>query len=219
VFRRIYAAMYDRMSSPAENAGLAERRRTLLSQAHGATIEIGAGTGLNLEHLPTELSRLVLTEPDPHMRTRLTRRARAEWPTADVIDAPASDLPFPDASFDTAVVTFVLCSVPEQAAALAEIARVTRPGGRLLFLEHVRADDPTLASKQDRAHPLYRWMGCHPNRRTLDAIHASPFTVDTVEKVELTKAPPLERPVIGVASLQPAGGQRPADSGVGVSMP
>jgi ubiquinone/menaquinone biosynthesis C-methylase UbiE len=200
--------MYDRMNGPAEQAGLAERRRLLLAQAHGATLEIGAGTGVNLDHLPAGLSRLVLAEPDPHMRARLSRRVSARRPGAEVIDAHAAGLPFADDTFDTAVVTFVLCSVPDQAAALAEIARVTRPGGRLLFLEHVRADDPTLASKQDRTHVLYRWMGCHPDRRTLDAISASAFTVDTVEKAEIDKAPRLERPmIIGIASLTPAAGE------------
>ena len=201
MFRGLYAAMYDRMSGPAERAGLADRRRRLLSHARGATIEVGAGTGVNLEQLPAGLGRLVLAEPDPHMRARLARRAAAGWPTAEVVDASASALPFPEASFDTAVATFVLCSVPDQAAALAEIARVVRPGGRLLFLEHVRADDDVLARRQDRGNVLYRWLGCHPNRRTLDAIEASPFTVGTVDRLEIGKVPRLERPmIVGVAT-------------------
>ena len=146
VFRRLYATMYDRMGRPAENAGLAARRSALLSQASGATIEIGAGTGLSLKYLPDTLSRLVLIEPERHMRSRLERRVSTDRPSAEAIDASAENLAFPDATFDTAIATFVLCSVPDQDAALAEIARVVRPGGRLLFLEHVRAADPTLAA-------------------------------------------------------------------------
>jgi SAM-dependent methyltransferase len=115
---------------------------------------------------------------------------------AEVIDAPAERLPFPDASFDTAVVTLVLCSVPNQEVALAEIARVLKPNGRLLFIEHVRSGDPKLAKRQDRIRPLYNLVGCNPNRETLAAIEASGLKVESVRHGEVPKAPKVERPMI-----------------------
>ena len=92
--------------------------------------------------------------------------------------------------------TFVLCSVPDQNAALRELARVSKQNGRLLFLEHVRSDDPGLAKWQDRVTPLYNLVGCHPNRDTLAALEASEFAVETVRHGEVPKAPKVERPLI-----------------------
>src|SRR5215475_9769557 len=202
MFKRFYAANYDRIFRPAETAGLTMERRRLLAQASGETIEIGAGTGLNLAHYPAAVTRLVLTEPDRHMAARLRRRVAAIRPDAEVIDAAAAQLPFPDASFDTAVVTFVLCSVPDPGAALTEIARVLRPGGRLLFAEHVRSEDPALAARQDRRPLTYKLIGCHPNRATLDTITSSPLQVEDVRHGEVPKVPAIERPmIIGTARL------------------
>lgn len=194
--RRLFAAMYDTVGKGSEDAGMREERRRLLSGASGATIEIGSGTGLNVPHYPGAVTRLVLAEPDRHMRVRLKRRVDDAYPAAEIIDAPAERLPFPDATFDTAVVTLVLCSVPNQAAALAEIARVLKPGGRLLFLEHVRSDDAKVAQWQDRIRPVYNLVGCNPNRPTLAAIESSELTVETVKHGEVPKAPKFERPMI-----------------------
>jgi ubiquinone/menaquinone biosynthesis C-methylase UbiE len=206
MFRRFYAAIYDLINRPAEAAGLSLERQRLLAQASGETIEIGAGTGLNLEHYPGAVIRLVLTEPDRHMARRLRRRVAAIRADAEVLETTAARLPFPDASFDTAVVTFVLCSVPDPDAALTEIARVLRPGGRLLFAEHVRSEDPAVAARQDRRPLPYKLMGCHPNRATLDTITASPLLVEDVRHGEVPKAPKIERPMItGAARLPEAG--------------
>jgi len=194
--RRLFAAMYDTVSKGSEAAGMREERRQLLAGAEGATIEIGAGTGLNLEHYPEAVTRLVLAEPDRHMRRRLQQRVDALGRAAEVVDASAERLPFPDATFDTAVVTLVLCSVPSQEAALAEIARVLKPNGRLLFLEHVRSDDPKVAKRQDRIRPLYNLVDCNPNRETLAAIEASALRVEAVRHGEVPKAPKVERPMI-----------------------
>jgi ubiquinone/menaquinone biosynthesis C-methylase UbiE len=194
--RRVFAALYDRVSKGSEEAGLREERRQLLAAAAGATLEIGAGTGLNLEHYPEAVTRLVLAEPDEHMRRRLARRVSEVRPSTEIVAAGVEGLPFPDGSFDTVVVTFVLCSVPQQEAALAEVTRVLKPGGRLLFLEHVRSDDEKLAKWQDRITPLYNVVGCNPNRDTLAAIEASALAVETVKHGEIPKAPKVERPLI-----------------------
>jgi ubiquinone/menaquinone biosynthesis C-methylase UbiE len=196
MIRRLFAALYDPFNKGSEAAGMREERHQLLAGTEGATIEIGAGTGLNLAHYPEAVTRLVLAEPDLHMRRRLRRRVEALDRAAEIIDAPAERLPFPDATFDTAVVTLVLCSVPNQEVALAEIARVLKPAGRLLFLEHVRSGDPKLASRQDRIRPLYNLVGCNPNRETLQAIEASALTVESVKHGEIPKAPKVERPMI-----------------------
>jgi ubiquinone/menaquinone biosynthesis C-methylase UbiE len=194
--RRLFAALYDTVSKGSEAAGLREERRQLLASAEGATIEIGAGTGLNLDHYPDAVTRLVLTEPDKFMRRKLGERVESSGRAAEIVDAPVESLPFPDGTFDTAVVTYVLCSVPSQEAALAEIARVLKPGGRLLFLEHVRSADPKVARSQDRIRPLYNIVGCNPNRATLAAIEASTLTVESVKHGEVPKAPKVERPMI-----------------------
>jgi ubiquinone/menaquinone biosynthesis C-methylase UbiE len=198
--RRLFAALYDRVSKGSEEAGLRDARHELLATAEGATLEIGAGTGLNLAHYPEGVTRLVLAEPDEHMRRRLDRRAKEVTPKAELVDASVEELPFPDATFDTVVVTFVLCSVPEQRAALSEVARVLKPSGRLLFLEHVRSDEPSVAKWQDRITPLYNLVGCNPNRDTLSAIEGSALAVETVKHGEVPKAPKFERPlIVGVA--------------------
>jgi ubiquinone/menaquinone biosynthesis C-methylase UbiE len=194
--RRLFAACYDRVSKGSEEAGLREERRKLIADAAGATLEIGAGTGLNLEHYPDAVTRLVLAEPDEHMRRRLARHVAEVRPSAEIVDAGVERLPFPDGSFDTLVVTFVLCSVLQQGAALAEVTRVLKPGGRLFFLEHVRSDDLKVAKWQDRVTPLYNLVGCHPNRDTLSAIEASALRVETVEHGEVPKAPKVGRPLI-----------------------
>jgi ubiquinone/menaquinone biosynthesis C-methylase UbiE len=196
MLRRLFAAMYEKVGKGAEEAGLREERRRLLAGAEGATIEIGAGTGLNVPLYPDRVTRLVLTEPDRHMRVRLGGRVAEARPGAEVVDAPAEQLPFPDASFDTAVVTLVLCSVPDQQSSLLEIARVVKPGGMLLFLEHVRSDDEKVARSQDRMRPLYNVFGCNPNRSTLAAIEASVFTVEDVRHGDVPKAPKVARPMI-----------------------
>jgi ubiquinone/menaquinone biosynthesis C-methylase UbiE len=195
--RRVFAALYDTFNKGPEAAGMREERRRLLAGAEGATIEIGAGTGLNLDHYPEAVTRLVLAEPDRHMRRRLRQRVDALDRPAEIIDASAERLHFPDATFDTAVVTLVLCSVPNQEVALAEIARVLRPDGHLLFIEHVRSGDPRVAKRQDRIRPLYNVVGgCNPNRETLAAIETSALTVESVRHGEVPKAPKVERPMI-----------------------
>lgn len=197
---RLFSAVYDRGMKGAEEAGMREKRHELLAGARGRVLELGAGTGLNLDHYPETIESLALTEPDPHMTRRLREKLAASGRSAEVsvIEAPAESLPFPDDSFDTAVVTLVLCTVPDQAAALKEIARVLKPGGQLLFLEHVRSRSPSLAKWQDRLETPWRFLGdgCHCNRDTATAIGAAGFEVGDLEHDALPKAPPIVRPLI-----------------------
>jgi ubiquinone/menaquinone biosynthesis C-methylase UbiE len=174
-------------------------RRELLAQARGRVLELGAGTGLNLEHYPEEIESLVLVEPDPHMSKQLREKLARSGRSAEVsvIEAPGEDLPFADASFDTVAVTLVLCTVPDPGATLAEIKRVLAPGGQLLFLEHVRSHQPGLARWQDRLEGPWRFLadGCRCNRDTVSAIDAAGFELNDVESGELPKLPPLVRPL------------------------
>src|SRR6476646_3245500 len=146
---RGFAALYDRGLKATEDAGLREMRRATLAEASGRTIDLGAGTGVNIGLFPEAVTELVLAEPDPHMARKLRPKLRESGVEAETIEAPAERLPFESASFDTAVFTLVLCTVPDPQAALGEAARVLRPGGKLLLLEHVRSAQPSLARWQD----------------------------------------------------------------------
>jgi ubiquinone/menaquinone biosynthesis C-methylase UbiE len=198
----VLALLYDRLGAASESAGLREERRRLLARAHGEVLEIGAGTGANLALYPAVVTRVVASEPDRHMARRLRRRARKAPVPVELLAAPAEALPVPAASFDTVVGTLVLCTVHDPAAVLAEVARVLRPGGTYLFLEHVRGHEQRLATWQDRLAPLWGVIGggCHPNRATLAALRASPLTVAEVNEGEIPRTAPLVRPMIsGVA--------------------
>ncbi len=191
------AALYDAFGRRFERTVGARLRRAELAPSRGRVLEIGAGTGANLPHYPGGLDELVVTEPDAAMLKRLRRRA-AEQGRASVVQASAQALPFNDASFDTVVATAVLCSVPSQAETLREVRRVLRPGGQFLFAEHVRADDPRRARRQDRLERPWSFVasGCHPNRDTLAAIEAAGFEVQELERSELPMGPKLVRPYI-----------------------
>ena len=174
---RIFAGLYDWMLSGTERAGLRDMRAELLAGARGRTLELGAGTGLNLAHYTDAVTELVLTEPDPYMAQRLRKRLGDEPPAAgrvEVVETPAEHLPFEDGSFDSVVSTLVLCSVQSPAAATSEIARVLKPDGQLLTLEHVRSPDSRLARWQDRLERPWGWLGagCHPNRDTVTELEA-----------------------------------------------
>lgn len=205
---RLFAAIYERAVRAGEDAGLRERRRELLAGAGGRTLELGAGTGLNLPHYTADVTELVLTEPGPHMARQLRHHVgRARCP-AQVVEAGAERLPFPDDHFDTVVATLVLCTIPNPDAALAEAARVLRPGGRLLFMEHVRAQDPKLARWQDRLAGPWRFFadGCNCNRDTLSTLRASSLEVGDVERDSIHKAAPIVQPlIIGSAATRQGG--------------
>ena len=192
------ALIYEPFLWLGERRGMAERRRRALSEARGRVLEIGAGTGLNLPHYPARLERLVLAEPEPHMADRLERRVREEGRDAEVARAPAEALPFEESSFDAVVSTMVLCTVPEPAAAIAEIRRVLAPGGSLVFVEHVRSDDPRLARWQDRLRGPWESFadGCVCNRPTIDLLSESGFDVSVSERGTWRGMPPIVHPLV-----------------------
>jgi ubiquinone/menaquinone biosynthesis C-methylase UbiE len=203
IWESTFSAIYDPLLWVGERAGLAQRRADLLGQAGGHVLELGAGTGLNLPHYPDGLEELVLTEPSPPMVTRLERRAKQSGIATSVMAADAERLPFEDDRFDTVVSTLVLCTVDEPQRAIDEIARVLRPGGKLLFLEHVRAETPRLARWQDRLHrPWHAFAaGCNANRATVDMLRESPLRVEAVERERWSWMPALVHPLaIGTAA-------------------
>ena len=181
---RVFAAVYDRMLASAEKGGLRKMRSELLRDATGRTLELGAGTGHNLDHYPAAVTELVLTEPDRFMATRLRRHVAAAPPApaaVEVVDAPAERLPFDDASFDTVVSTLVFCTVRDPERAASEVGRVLRPDGALLYLEHVRSPDGAgLARWQDRVERPWGWFagGCHPNRPTYETLPEAGLVVE-----------------------------------------
>jgi SAM-dependent methyltransferase len=200
---RVFAAVYEPSLWIGERAGMRRHRHDLLTQARGQTLEIRSGTGLNLIHYPDDLDGLALAEPDPSMRRRLENAVRRSERRAQVVDASAEQLPFDDASVDTVVSTFVLCTVDAPDVALREIGRVLRPDGQLLFIEHVRSDSPTLARWQDRlAKPWQRFAeGCRCNRATLELIEACGFRLDA-HPAAWRAMPPMIRPLaVGRARL------------------
>jgi ubiquinone/menaquinone biosynthesis C-methylase UbiE len=196
---RGFTALYDRLLSGAEEAGLREMRRRALALARGRTVDVGAGTGANLELYPEAVEELLLAEPDPHMLRRLRPKAASSGRRVEVLAAGAESLPLEGASVDTVAFTLVLCTVDDPAASLAEAARVLRPGGRLLFLEHVRAGDPGAANWQDRLERPWKFFadGCRCNRDTLATIAANErLRLEGHESAEMPKSPPIIRPLI-----------------------
>ena len=199
---RAGAAIYDPFLALGERRGMGDRRAALLAGARGHVLEIGAGTGLNLPYYPARLDALVLSEPEEGMARRLERRGARERPDARVVRASADALPFPDASFDAVVSTMVLCTVPDPEAAVAEVRRVLRPGGRLLYLEHVRGDGP-LGRWQDSVAPAWATFaaGCRCDRPTHDLLDRA-FTLERTVRAEWRGMPRLVRPLVAGAAVR-----------------
>jgi ubiquinone/menaquinone biosynthesis C-methylase UbiE len=196
----LFAPFYDLLMKNTEAAGLGQWRQTLLREAYGRVLEIGGGTGANLSYYTGSVEQVVITEPDPGMKRQLDQKFRelnkSNFQTAN---AKAEDLPFEEASFDTVVSTLVLCTVDDPDKSLEEIFRVLRPGGKLLFLEHVHAhDNPGRAKWQGRIEPVWKHFagGCHLTRDTLKTIERTGFTIEAVTRASLRKAPSFIRPCI-----------------------
>jgi len=202
----LFAQLYERGGRGADKTVVADWRSELLAAAAGEVVEIGAGTGFNLKHYTDRVTRLVLTEPNEHMRSHL--RARLEVPDGaevELCEGVAEAIPLPDRSVDAVVSTLVLCSVASQAAALQEARRVLRPGGRLLFLEHVGSDDARIARWQRFARPFCGCLadGCNPTRDTLGAIIAAGFEVEGLQRGRMPGLAGRLAPVIRGSAVLP----------------
>ncbi|MDI3210781.1 methyltransferase domain-containing protein [Arthrobacter sp. AL12] len=199
-FGRSFARVGPRMDA----RGAADHRRRLVAAAHGAVVEIGAGYGATFPFYPAAVSGVLALEPDPTLR-ELARAAAARAPVpVTVEDGVAESLPAADSSVDVVVSSLVLCSVADQAVALAEVVRVLRPGGLLLFYEHVRSAHRILGAAEDLVTPLWSRLagGCHPNRNTADSIAAAGLTVQGLERFGFSALPgnPRLAHLLGVAS-------------------
>jgi ubiquinone/menaquinone biosynthesis C-methylase UbiE len=203
--RHPYFARFWARVSPRMEPEVGPHRRRLLTGLRGRVIEIGAGNGLNFGHYPPEVERVYAVEPEPHLRSLAIERAGEVDVDIEVVDGVADQLPTGDASFDAAVVSLVLCSVPDQATALAEVRRVLRPGGELRFFEHVRAESTGLRRVQRTLDAtIYPWFagGCHLSRDTAATIEEAGFTIESVESLRVPDvriAPPSWPHILGVA--------------------
>jgi len=183
-----------------------EHRDELLAGLSGRVVEIGAGNGMNFRHYPSATEEVVALEPEPYLRERAEAAAREAPVSVSVGGAAAYPLPHEPASFDVAVASLVLCTVPDQASALAELRRVLKPGGELRFMEHVRSDRPRKARVQERLDRSGVWPrlggGCHCGRDTVRAIETAGFEIERVRRLDVGPAWMHTNPhVLGVARL------------------
>lgn len=199
----LFAALYDIMSASAEKKHFSRHRQTLIRAASGRVLEIGAGTGANFAYYSADLT-VIATEPDSHMLRRAAAKAKTAEAHVHLVQAEAEHLPFTDGVFDTAVFTLVLCSVANPLRVLQELRRVLRPGGRLLFYEHVRAKTPGWQRFQDFVTPVWRRVGagCHPNRDAAGMLQQAGFVITTLEQLEFGPYP-IRPQIKGVATVAP----------------
>jgi SAM-dependent methyltransferase len=198
---RAFAAAYDPVLRGAERAGLAHLRDELLADLEGDVVELGAGTGANLDHLGPGIGRLTALEPSPAMADRLRKHAaRTVDHEVEVLEAPAEALPVATESTDTVISTLVLCTVRDPVQALAEIRRVLRPGGRLVLLEHVRGDGAT-ETVQRALDPVWHVVGrgCHLTRDTRRLVEEAGFDTSGLRDIRLPLPGPVRPGLVGTA--------------------
>lgn len=204
VHHPLFARVYSRFSHAAESRGQADYRRRLLAGLRGRVVEIGAGNGLNFAHYPAAVEEVVAVEPEAHLRALAEEAGRAAAVAITVVDGTANRLPLDDGSCDGAVASLVLCSVPDQPTALAEMRRVLRSGGGLHFYEHVIAHELRMARVQRVADATF-WPrlagGCHAARDTGAAIAAAGFAVEHEERFPFRPSPvmPAVPHILGTA--------------------
>jgi len=200
----VFARVYARVAEMSERRGGAEHRRKLLTGLQGRVVEVGAGSGANFQHYPSSVSEVVAVEPEHYLRERAEHAASKAPVSVSVAQGGANYLPGEAQSFDAGVVALVLCTVPDQQSALAELHRVIRPGGELRFYEHVLAHSRWEARFQRFADATF-WPrvagGCHLGRDTTAAIERAGFQIETFERFRYSPAPflPSDPHVLGVA--------------------
>lgn len=187
----VFAALYDRTMKRADEAGLGDRRRRLIAGAQGRVLEVGAGTGLNIAYYG-DIDELHLVEPDAAMARRMAPRVAASSIPAVVHATSLLAADLPDGHFDTIVCSLVLCSVGDLDATLARLLELLAPGGRLLFLEHVRGVG-AVGRVQDLVNPVWQRLagGCHANRDTLDAFRKAGFAITDCDRFRVPKVMPI----------------------------
>ncbi|MBS0169741.1 MAG: class I SAM-dependent methyltransferase [Nitrospira sp.] len=166
-------------------------RRRLLAAAHGTVVEIGFGTGLNLPHYPRTVISLSAVDPAPLLPDRVAQRVAGTPFPVRLQQVSAETLPYATATFDCAVSTFTLCTIPDPLQSLREVRRVLKPDGRFLFLEHGRSDNPATARWQDRLNPLQRRFacGCNLNRRIDQLVMEAGFQLERLDRDLLPGVP------------------------------
>jgi ubiquinone/menaquinone biosynthesis C-methylase UbiE len=200
----VFARVYERVAAVAERRGAAEHRERLLAGLGGRVIEIGAGSGANFSHYPATVSDVVALEPEGYLRERAQRAAAGAPVPVSVLDGVADRLPGEAGSFDAGVAALVLCTVPDQQAALAELYRVIRPGGELRFYEHVVAHSSWEARVQWLADATF-WPhvagGCHLARDTTSGIEQAGFVIEICERFRFSPASflPSDPHILGIA--------------------
>jgi ubiquinone/menaquinone biosynthesis C-methylase UbiE len=203
VHHPLFARIYMRMSRKRHETE-DEHRGRLLEGLSGRVIEVGAGNGLNFSLYPETVEQVLAVEPEPLLRGAAIEEAQKAPVPIEVVDGVASELPAEDSSQDAAVASLVLCSVPDQAEALAELRRVMKPGGELRFYEHVISKRPWRARMMRFADATF-WPrvggGCHMARDTLAAIEAAGFEVERSERFPFTPGAPVPAipHILGVA--------------------
>ena len=200
----LFARFFARVATRSEQRGQVALRQELLAGLSGRVIEVGAGNGPNFSHYPAEVEELVAIEPEPYLRARAVEAAQQASITIDVREGNANRIPADDCMFDAAVVSGVLCSVPDPEAALSELRRVLRAGGELRFYEHVRSGATARAFYQDAVNLIWpRLMGgCHPNRNTLTEIERAGFSIASCRRFIFpprAHASPVSPRILGVA--------------------
>ncbi|OYD06701.1 class I SAM-dependent methyltransferase [Paludifilum halophilum] len=180
---KIFASTYDLWMGPLERKGLGPIRKHLIRKARGRVLEIGSGTGFNFPYY-RGTGKVTAIDPEPAMTKQAKARAEKAHVPIEVITVGGEKLPFPDHSFDTVVGTLVLCTIPDPYKALKEVRRVCRPGGQVLFLEHVRVRQPLLGRIQDGLTPIWKRLcdGCHLNRNPLEPIERAGLKVVRVNR-------------------------------------
>lgn len=199
----LFARLYARLSPRWESEGVGAHRDELLAGVDGRVIELGAGNGLNFRHYPESVREVIAVEPEDYLRERAVRAADEAPVQVTVVDAVADRLPFPDDSFDAAVASLVLCSVPDQATSLGELRRVLRRGGELRFYEHVRPDSRLKAAVWQRLDDWNIWPriagGCHATRDTEAAIRDAGFEFERCRRFMFSGGPGVVPHILGVA--------------------
>lgn len=199
----LLSKFYDKMMKDAEEKGLRDWRETLLKNISGDVLELGGGTGANVEFYPSAVKRLVVIEPNPYMQQKLKEKISPGKFFVEILNDKAESLSLPDASFDVVISTLTLCSVDNLEKALSEVHRVLRPHGKLIFIEHVAASQDSKRYRwQRRLEFLWKLMmgGCHTTRRTDEAISLAGFKIMEISRQSMRGVPPIVRPSIrGIA--------------------